>query len=156
MSEIERDEAVEFVSEKTIDPIQVICTGSCGSLSGRSDLTFSIGRHAADGTHFLSITGNTGRGMFSSQFVPAMVIQEVVLGVQEISGQSLAVLYPNVSSNSKSFLLAILKEIGLVEVNPDQTRHYRHVIGKTMEMCIASYMARVFSDPPKRRKTKEA
>jgi hypothetical protein len=137
-------------SETTIevDPIEVIHTGHCESLSGRSDLTFAIGRHTEDGTLQIAITGNSGGGMFSSEFVSATAIQDVVLGAQEIVGQSFAVLYPQVSTNCNAFLLAILREIGLVEVNPSQKRQHRHVSGRTLEKCVASYMARAKPEKP--------
>jgi hypothetical protein len=43
------NEEVEFAPEEIIDPIEVISTATCESLSGRSDLTFDIGRHTEDG-----------------------------------------------------------------------------------------------------------
>jgi hypothetical protein len=142
MSEIENNEPVEFApEEEVVDPIEVIYTGTCESLSGRSDLTFSIGRHSEDGTMYLALTGNSGKGIFSSQFVPATAIQDVVIGAHEVTGQSLKVLYPSVSTNSNAFLLSVLRAIGLVEVNPEQTRQHRHVGGMTVERCVSALMS---------------
>lgn len=156
MLETENNE-VEFAQEEeVIDPIEVIHTGTCESLSGRSDLTFAIGRHIESGALYIALTGNSGKGMFSSQFVSATAIQEVVIGNHEVTGLSLKVIYPNVSTNSNAFLLSVLRAIGLVEVDPEQTRRHRHVSGQTLEKCVSKLMANQPTAPAKRRKAKEA
>mgnify|MGYP001431055024 CR=1 FL=1 len=143
MTGIESNEAVEFApEEEVIDPIETIYTGTCESLSGRSELTFAIGRHTENGNLFVAVTGNSGKGMFSSQFVPASEIQDVVIGNHEVTGQSLKVIYTNVSTNSNAFLLSVLRAIGLVEVNPEQTRQHRHISGMTVEKCVSALVHR--------------
>ena len=45
------------------DPIESIYQGECPSVSGRSILTYAIGRHAKDATLHLRIVSNSGGGM---------------------------------------------------------------------------------------------
>ena len=89
----ENNEAVEFApEEEVINPIEVIYMGECPSLSGRSTLTFAIGRHGKDGTLHLAITGNTGGGIFCPDWTSALEVHDIVLGATEITARSLAPL----------------------------------------------------------------
>ena len=135
MPEIETETTIE------IDPIESIYDGECQSLSGRSTLTYAIGRHAEDGTLHLRITGNSGGGMFCKEWASASDVHEIVLGATEITAKCLAPLWAGKSVNTFSFGLAALRDIGLVEVDPDQSRQHRHVSGKTLEKCVSAHMA---------------
>ena len=78
-----------------IDPIQVIHEGQCESLSGRSTLTFSVGRHPDTGALHLRIVGNTGGGMWCDEWIPGSEIDAVVIGDPELTSRSFQVLKPN-------------------------------------------------------------
>ena len=138
-----------------VDPIEVIHEGECPSLSGRSVITYAIGRHIDDGTLFLSVTGNTGGGMFCPDWASASEIHDIVLGNTEIAAKCLAPLWAGKSVNTLSFALGALRDIGLVEVNPNQTRLHRHASGQTLEKCLSKRIADKPTSQPKRRKAKE-
>jgi hypothetical protein len=142
MTEIESNEAVEFAPEEIIDPIEVIWTGTCESLSGRSDLTFAIGRHTEDGTLHLAITGNSGGGMWCKDWCSASDIQDAVLGESGLTAKSFHPLHAGRSINTGGFILAALKELGLIRANEANTRLHEHVSGTTFEKVASAAIAK--------------
>jgi hypothetical protein len=132
---------VEFAPEEIVDPIEAICTGTCESLSGRSDLTFAIGRHNVDGTLHLAITGNSGGGMWCKDWCSASAIQDAVLGESGMTAKSFYLLHAGRSINTGGFILAALRELGLIRANEENTRLHEHVPGTTFEKVVSAYMA---------------
>ena len=141
MTEIESNEEIEFAPEEIIDPIEAICTGTCESLSGRSDLTFAIGRHTEDGTLHLAITGNSGGGMWCKDWCSASDVQDAVLGESGLTAKSFHQLHAGRSINTGGFILAALRELGLIRANEENTRVHEHVPGTTFEKVVSAYMA---------------
>jgi hypothetical protein len=141
MTEIESNDAVEFAPEEIIDPIEVIHTGTSVSLSLRSDLTWAIGRHTKDGTLHLAITGNSGGGMWCKEWCSASDIQDVVLGESGLTAKSFHQLHAGRSINTGGFILAALKELGLIRANEENTRVHEHTPGSTFEKVVSAYMA---------------
>lgn len=150
MSEVEITEEVVVPAL----PIETICTGECPSLSGRSALSFSIGRHAESETLYLSITANSGGGMWCKDWASASAIQDIVLGEGELTAKSFHDLHPGKSINTGGFVLAALRELGLIRANAENTRIHEHVPGTTLQKVVSAYMARL-PIPPSKRKTKE-
>ena len=159
MSEIDNNEAVEFTpEEEVVDPIEVIYTGECLSLSGRSTLTYAIGRHTEDGTLTLAITGNLGGGgMWCKDRASASAIQDVVLGESGLTAKSFHALHPGRSINTGGFILAALKDLGLIRTNEDNTRLHEHVPTTTFEQVAMARIAEASGQvvKPPRRKAKE-
>jgi hypothetical protein len=114
------------------DPILVIHEGKCPSLSGRSELTFAIGRHP-DGSLHLRIVGNTGGGMWCEEWIEASAIDRVVLGATELTSAAFHVLKPGRSTNTGGFVMAALKCLGLIRTNAENTRLHEHVPTETFE-----------------------
>jgi hypothetical protein len=141
MTEIESNEAVEFAPEEIVDPIEVIHTGHYDSLSGRSDLTFAIGRHTEDGTLHLAITGNSGGGMWCKDWCSASAVQDVVLGEGNLTAKSFHPLHAGRSINTGGFILAALRELGLIRANEENTRVHEHVPGTTFEKVVSAHMS---------------
>ncbi len=138
----ESNEAMDFAPEEEVnDPFEVIYTGTCESLSGRSDLTFVIGRHTGDGTLSLAIAANSGGGMFCKDWVSAGAIQDVVLGESELTAKSFHQLHAGRSINTGGFILAALKELGLIRAKEENTRLHEHVPGTTFEKVVSVAMA---------------
>jgi hypothetical protein len=140
-----------------IDPIEVIHTGECLSVSGRSVLTFAIGRHADDGTLHLAITGNSGGGMWCRDWCSASAIQDVVLGEAGLTSKSFHVLHQGKSINTGGFILAAVKELGLIRANEENTRVHEHVPTTTFEKVVMARIAQSSEQEakPGRRKSKE-
>lgn len=149
------DTATEPV-EIEIAPIEIIHKGECLSLSGRSMLEFAIGRHSEDGTLHLAITGNSGGGMWCKDWASASAIQDVVLGEEGQTAKSFHVLHPGKSINTCGFVLAALREIGLIRTNAENTRLHEHVPGTTFEKVALAYIAAHEAVPKAgRKKSKE-
>ena len=151
MTEIESNEI------ETIDPIEVIHTGECLSVSGRSTLEFQVGRSKEDETLHLRISDNSGKGMWCKDWCSASAIQDVVLGEGELTAKSFHVLHPGKSINTGGFILAVLKDLGLIRANEENTRLHEHVPTMTFEKVVMLRMG-VSSEPapkPGRRKAKE-
>ena len=141
-TEIESNEAVEFApEEEVIDPIEVIHTGTCESLSGRSDLMWAIGRHTEDGTLHLAITGNSGAGMFCKDWCSASDIQSIVIGATELTARSFRPLHAGKSINTGGFVLAVVKELGFIRANEENSRLHEHVPTTTFEKVLSAHMA---------------
>ncbi len=158
MSEIENNEAVEFApEEEVIDPIKSIYQGECLSLSGRSTLTYAIGRHTEDRTLHLAIVGNSGGGMWCKDWASASAIQDVVVGEGELTAKSFHVLHAGRSINTGGFVLAALKELGFIRTNEQNTRLHEHAPTTTFEQVAMARIAETSGQvvKPPRRKAKE-
>lgn len=140
-----------------IDPIEAIHTGECQSLSGRSTLTYAIGRHVEYGTLHLAIIANSSKGMFCKDFCSASAIQDVVLGEGELTAKSFHVLHPGKSINTGGFILAALKGLGLIRANEENSRLHEHVPTTTFEKVAMARIAQSSEQEakPGRRKSKE-
>jgi hypothetical protein len=145
MSEIEAKEVQTDAQADVIDPIKVIYEGECPSISGRSTLSFAVGRHADDKTLHLAITGNSGKGMWCKDWAPASAIQEVALGAFGLTAASFHGLHEGRSINTRGFILAAVKEIGLVRANAENTRIHEHVPGATFERVVMALVSKAYS-----------
>ena len=148
---------IDTQTEAEVDPIQTIFQGECPSLSGRSTLSYTIGRHTEDGTLHLRITDNSGKGMWCKDWCSASAIQEVVLGEGELTAKSFHVLHEGRSINTGGFLAAVLKDLGLIRANEENTRLHEHVPTTTFEKVVMARMGLSMEPTPKpgRRKAKE-
>lgn len=137
------------------DPIETVYVGECPSLTGRSALTFAIGRHSEDGNLHLRIDTNSGGGMFCKDWASAADIDALVKGATELTSRSFDALHPGRSINTAGFVLASLKQLGLVRANEENTRLHEHVPTTTFEQVALAAMGQASPKSP-RRKAKEA
>ncbi|MBK7275644.1 MAG: hypothetical protein IPI08_03515 [Betaproteobacteria bacterium] len=165
MSDIETpvESSAEIPEEvPEVDPIQVIHEGQCESLSGRSTLTFSVGRHPDTGALHLRIVGNTGGGMWCDEWIPGSEIDAVVMGDPELTSRSFQVLKPGRSTNTAGFVMAAVKSMGLIRNNAENTRLHELVPTETFEKVVTALMggesgtAKTAGGKAGRRKAKEA
>ena len=92
--------------------IEIIKLGCCPSLSGRTSLTYHIGRREEQ--IYIQLHGNSNGGFFCGEWVSLEH-----LGVKDqkpISADSIQALFKGKSANTGGFLLAVLLKEGLVEV----------------------------------------
>ncbi len=161
MSETENHDVTEAVTETEaveVDPIVQIYEGQCPSISGRSMLTYAIGRHAQDGTLHLRIVRNSGGGgMFCKDWAEASEIEAIVKGDTELTAKSFHLLHPGKSINTGGFVMAALKELGLIRANEENTRLHEHVPTTTFERQALASIGSESAEPapkPGRRKGK--
>lgn len=155
------DQQPETVTEVVqVDPIAEIYEGECPSISGRSTLTYAIGRHAKDATLHLRIVKNSGGGgMFCKEWAAASHIEAIVKGTPELTAKSFHVLHPGKSINTGGFVLAALKDLGLIRANEDNTRLHEQVPTATFERQALARIGSESAEPapkPGRRKGKGA
>ncbi len=125
------NEADTEVSICVTPSIQVLKTAECPSLSGRSTLTYHIGAHMEgkelDQLYF-QISHNSGKGLFNKDWIPVSAIREVFEKLPEtaaVTSISLNPIFRGKSTNSSGFLLAVLKEEGLVILLEGKRRSYQ-------------------------------
>ena len=157
MAKIKAIETNEAENDETeVDPIEVIYQGECPSISGRSTLTYAIGRHSEDGKLHLAITGNSGGGMWCKDWASASAIQDVVLGEGDLTAKSFHPLHAGRSINTAGFILAALKELGAIRGKEENTRLHEHIPTTTFEQLVMAHIG-VSQEPapkPGRRKVK--
>jgi hypothetical protein len=106
--------------------IRVLKKADCPTLSGKSTLTYQIG--CTDTAEImLRITGNTNPGYFNTEWVPYAEVQALLTKQDQgkaITSFVLTPLYRGKSTNSPSFLFAVLKQEGLVKLSESKRRCY--------------------------------
>ena len=136
------------VTEAELSPIETIHTGECPSLSGQSILTYAIGRNPEDQSLHLRIVANSGGGMFCDEWASGSDIDAIVQSNLVLISRSMSELHAGRSINTGGFVLAILKNLGLVRVNAENSRHHEMVPGTTFEQVALSAI-----DQTEKRKT---
>jgi hypothetical protein len=131
MSEVSAQNESEVPTE--VDPIKPMYEGECPSISGRSTITFVIGRHEGDASLHLRIAHNSGKGMWFDGWASAAAIDALVIGAEDLTAKSFHPLHPGRSINTGGFVLAALKELGLIRANEVNTRLHEHVPTETFE-----------------------
>ena len=111
-------------------------TGRCASISGRSTLTYEIGKHEIEGTLHLRISSNTGEGVWCKDWVVFQKIDAIVLGAQALTAKSFYCLHLGRSINTGGFVLAALRDLGLIRPNGANTRLHEHVPMATLELVL--------------------
>lgn len=140
-------------TELETEPIDELLSAECLSVSGRSTLTYTVGRHQANQTLHLRIADNTGKGIWCKDWARAEVIEAIVIGKLELTAKSFYGVHPGRSINTAGFVLAALRDLGLIRPTETNTRLHEHVPMTTLEQVV---MARMKGEVPKaRRKAKE-
>lgn len=112
--------------QEPISPIQaepdirILKIGTCPSLSGLSDLSFTVGipvdsKDIADAC--LRISGNSSSGKWNGDSIPISRIDHLLSALpqdQSFTAAAFNPLYPNASSNSPGFMAGICLHLGLI------------------------------------------
>ena len=121
------------VPEVELSPIEEIYTDECPSLSGQSTLTYAIGRNTEDQSLHLRVVANSGGGMFCEDWASGAAIDALVQSHGVVISRTLCELHAGRSINTGGFVLAVLKHLGLVRVNAQNSRQHELVPGTTFE-----------------------
>ena len=109
--------------------IRLLRVGSCPSLSGKGNLTYHIGCTDKSEVQF-RVYANTGGGFFNNDWISLSAIQQVFdkhPSSKPLTSHVLNPLYRGQSANTPGFLLAALKQEGLVQPVKDKLRCYERV-----------------------------
>lgn len=108
------------------NPINILKVATCPSLSGRSQLTYQIGK-SPEGVVHLRITQNSGSGQFNADWVSLEAIETLVSvspPEKPLTSSALHPAFTSKSSNSPAFLFAALKAESLVTPYENKDKGY--------------------------------
>jgi hypothetical protein len=129
--------------------------GECDSLTQRSVLRYQAGRDPRNNEPMLRISRNSGGGVFAKDWAPVAVIDAIIAKADPLTARTLNEVHPGRSCNTGGFLLAILKDLGVVQPKDDNTRHHERVTGKTVLEALAARIAAVNSSKGSRKSKAE-
>lgn len=115
----------------------------CDSLTGRSSLTFQVGRDPKTNEPMLRIARNSGGGMFCKDWALVSTVDAELAKADPLTARSLQYVHPGKSINTPGFLLAIMKSLQVVKVKEDNTRHHELIAGATLQTKLTERIAKV-------------
>lgn len=121
------------MSEIETTVIDSIYSGKCLSISGRSNLIYTVGKSRTDNALYLRIADSTGNGVWCKDWAPAAAIEAIVAGAHDLTAKSFHCLHPGKSINTGGFVLAALRDLGLTRPGEANTRLHEHVPAATLE-----------------------
>ena len=112
-------QAVAFITlpKEKIMEIKIIKTGTCPSISGKSTLTYQVGKAGSDIQ--IRIQKNTGAGRFSALWLSLKAIEQAV-GKTPFTSVKLYEFFNGRSINNSAFMLAAMVSEGLAK--PSETK----------------------------------
>jgi len=132
----------------------------CPSITGRSTLRFEAGRRSSDDQHalYLRIAHNSGRGIHSKAWAPVEQIDAIIAQAENVTARTFDELHPGKSINTGGFILAVVKDLGVVQPKEDNTRHHEHVPGTSVLQALSKRIseAKDAGDAPKPRRKGKA
>lgn len=126
-------------SEDPDASIRVLKNDSCPSLTARSTLGYQLGCKG-ESELYLKLISNTGSGFFSKEWVACSVIEQLINGSAELTSTSFKAIFPNKSVNTGGFVMAVIKALGLIQTNPQNSRWHQQVPEMTFEQVAIEAM----------------
>lgn len=120
------DVLAEPPSEDPDASIRVLKNDTCPSLTARSTLGYQLGLKD-ESELYLKLISNTGSGFFSKEWVACSVIEQLINGSAELTSTSFKAIFPNKSVNTGGFVMAVIKALGLIQPNPQNSRWHQQV-----------------------------
>jgi hypothetical protein len=110
--------------------IRVLKSASCPSLSGKSKLSYELGGDP-ESKLYIRVSKNAGGGHFSDDWVPWEQLERILAnnGQEPITCFTFGPLFEGRSVNTSGFLLAALKNEGLVQRMEENKRCYEGLDG---------------------------
>ena len=142
MSKANANTAAEANNTASAINLNILKTGNCPSLSGKSTLVYHMGKDS-DGGIQLRLVSNSGSGFFSNEWVPLQMIQQAcqLESANGITSYSLHRIFKGKSLNNGGFLLAVLLQEKLVTPMVGKARRYQlgdlANFNATMQLLVA-------------------
>lgn len=112
------------VNKVTPQVSRIIKIGTCPTCSGKATLTYHFGCNE-DKQVYIRIVANSGGGLFSDEWIKLADIQAALDGAAfPVTSFPLIKLFIGKSVNTPGFLLAVLKQEGLVKLLEGKIRGY--------------------------------
>jgi len=104
--------------------LRILKVASCPTASGKGTLTYHVGCNASNAIQF-RVVQNSGGGYFSAEWVAWEAIQPALESAAlPLTSFPLIKLYQGKSTNTPAFLMAVLKQEGLVRNLEGNVRGY--------------------------------
>ena len=144
------DPATDLPAETLPEParpaLRILRIATCGSLSGRSTLTYHIGVIETNGetSHAgrdiqLRLFANTAKGYFCKEWVSMALIDLLLTEAKSFSsGDVQRLFFQGKSVNSGGFVLAALRHEGLIRTSEGSLRSYERMDPGTWQEEIAA------------------
>jgi hypothetical protein len=111
-------------SDSIEDSVRVIREATCPTSSGKSTLTYQVGKDES-GAIYLKVSGNDGGGFWSPEWVAYKSIEQAIAewpADQGITSMTFRKIFRGKSANTPGFLVAALCAEGLLEPMGDKKR----------------------------------
>lgn len=111
-------------SGSTEDSIRVIREVKCPTSSGKSTLTYQVGKDES-GAIYLKVSGNDGGGFWSPEWVAYKSVEQAISewpADQGITSMAFRKIFRGKSANTPGFLVAVLCAEELLEPEPGKSR----------------------------------
>ena len=102
------------------DGVRIVMAQSCPSITGKSTLTYHIGM--AGNEPQIRINGNTGPGFFNDEWIPLFKVIDALPKLDFFPSRVLRQAFHGRSLNSYAFLMAALRNEGVVRRSPQRQR----------------------------------
>ena len=109
--------------ETHLQTVRILKIATCLTLSGKTKLTYHIGLKDVADVQF-RIYANSGGGFYSNEWVAAKAIQQALSAETLVTAGSLHPIFKGKSANTAGFLLAVLKQEGLIARSTESPRKY--------------------------------
>ncbi|MEI2659421.1 MAG: hypothetical protein V9G11_05190 [Bifidobacterium adolescentis] len=86
--------------------------------------------------------------MLFDGWASAKDIDAIVKGATELTAKSFHALHPGKSINTGGFVMAVLKDLGLIRANEENTRLHEHVPATTFEKVAMARMGKTIEAAP--------
>lgn len=103
--------------------VRILKEATCPSLTGRSNLTYHVG--CIGDAIQLRVFMNTGSGYFSQEWIPFASINDSLGSLISLTSSTLKPIFTGKSVNTAGFVMAVLKDLGLIQAVPGNQRSYQ-------------------------------
>jgi hypothetical protein len=144
--------------DSTEDSIRVIREATCPTSSGKSTLTYQVGKDDS-GAIFVKVSGNDGGGFWSPEWVPYKSIEQAITewpADQGITSMAFRKIFRGKSANTPGFLVAILCAEGLLEPMGDKKRVHQACDPATFLASLEELQQATGTKPATKAKSKAA
>jgi len=129
-------------AKKSEPDVSALRSAICPSLSGKSTISFSIGRTESN-EPALRIVANSGAGSFRQEWVTLREIRAALDKVPQnetVTSELLMPLFRRESANMPSFVFAVLLHEGLVRRSVKEKRRYERAEPEAFDATVKALM----------------
>lgn len=126
-------------AQVAVPKVRILKVSTCPSLSGRSELTYHVG--CIGEAVQLRVYQNSGKGYFNQEWISYSQIMDALTSQEQVTAASLRSIFVGKSVNTAGFFLAVLKDLGLIEISKENRRSYSHKESAAFETETARLIA---------------